>query len=180
MRSNRRETLLKIVVAVVVGLFVFDRMILSPAINRWKEQGERIGSLRQKVQRGRQLLERERSVRARWSDMQRLDLPDDFSAAESDVYKAIGRWASQSRVGFTNLTPQRRSHEEGYDTYEWRASAVGDQASLSRLLYEIETDPLPANLEECELTARDPQGKQLSLAVKFSFIRIAETTRNPR
>lgn len=179
MRSNRREALLKIVVAVVVGLFVLDRMILSPATAHWKEQGERIADLRQKVERGRQLMERERSVRARWADMQRADLPDDLSAAENDVYKAIGRWASQSRVGFTSLTPGWR-HEEGYDTYECRASALGDQASLGRLLYEIESDPLPAHIEECELTARDAQGKQLGLTVKFSFLRLTEAGKNAR
>lgn len=179
MRSNQREALLKIVVAIVVGLFVVDRTVLSPALTHWRAQGERIADLHQKVQRGRQLMERERSVRARWSDMQRADLPDDLSAAESDVYKAIGRWANQSRIGFTSLTPDWR-HEVGYDTYECRAAAVGDQASLARLLYEIESDPLPAHIEECELTARDPQGKQLTLSVKFSFLRLTQAGKNAR
>ena len=181
MRSDRREALLKLVVGVVVGLFVLDRAVLSPAITRWKEQGERIASLREKVTRGRQLLERENSIRARWADMERTDLPEDLSLAESNIFKAISRWKNESRIGFTSLNPQWRPHpEDGYDTYECRAAATGDQASIGRLLYEIETDPLPARIEECELTARDAQGKQVMLTARFSFIRINEAGRSKR
>ena len=180
MQNKRRETILKIAVAAVVGLFLLDRMVLSPTITRWKAQSERIADLREKVKRGRGLLEREQSIRTRWADMLRTDLPDDVSAAESDVFKAVGRWALESRINFTSLTPQWRTHDEGFETFECRASALGDQSSLARLLYEIEADPLPAHLQECELSARDAQGKQLMLSIRFSFVRLAEAGRNGR
>ena len=67
MQSKSRETLLKIGVGVVVGLFVLDRMVLGPAIASWKAQGERLAELRVKVERGRQLMEREKSIRGRWN-----------------------------------------------------------------------------------------------------------------
>jgi hypothetical protein len=174
MQSDQRTLYLKIAAGAVVGLFLLDRLVISTAINAWKEQSERLGALRQKVERGRQLTERERSLRDRWAEMQRTDLPDDGSTAETDVFKAIGKWARDSRVGFSSLTPQWRSHEEGYDTFEFRATATGNQDSLGRLIYEIETDPLSARIEECELTSRDNQGQQVGLSLKFSFVRIAE------
>ena len=180
MQNKRRETILKIGVATVVGLFLLDRVVLSPAIARWKTQSERIASLREKVERGRGLLDREQSIRSRWAEMVRIDLPDDVSSAESEVYKAVGRWTIGSRVNFTSLTNQWRTHEEGFETFECRASALGDQNSLGRLLYEIEADPLPAHLQECEITARDAQGKQLMLSIRFSFVRLAEAGRNGR
>src|SRR5215213_4233106 len=146
MQSDRRTALLKILAAAVVGLFLLDRMVISPAIAGWKEQSERLSTLRQKVQRGRQLMEREKSLRDRWAEMQRTDLPEDGSTAETEVFKSIAKWARESRVSFSSLTPQWRTHEEGYDTFDFRASATGDQASLGRLIYEIETDPLPAKI----------------------------------
>ena len=130
--------------------------------------------------RGQQLLDREKSLRDRWAEMLRTDLGDDGPAAESDVFKAIGRWARDSHVTFTSLTPQWRKHEEGYDTFECRATATGDQAALSRLLYEIETDPLPARVEECEFNARDVKGKELGLSLRFSFVRITGLAKNGR
>ncbi len=180
MQNKQRELYLKIGVAIVVGLFLFDRLILSPSINSWKEQGERIAALRQKVVRGRQLIEREESIRSRWAEMIRGDMPEEMSTAESEVFQAVGRWATDSKINFTNLTPQWHIHDEGYDTLECRASAMGDQASLGRLLYEIETDPLPARLHECEIAARDAKGSQLMLTVRFSFVRLSETGKNAR
>lgn len=180
MSAKRRETLLKIGVGAVVALFLLDRMVISPAFAGWKAQSDRLTALRQKVKNGRQLTEREKSLRARWDEMQRANLPADMSSGENDVYKALARWTSESRVSFTSLTPQWRNHDEGYATFECRATAVGEQAALARLVYEIETDPLPARIEECELTARDAQGKQLSLALRFSFVRIEEQGRAAR
>jgi hypothetical protein len=180
MQSKSRETLLKLAAAGVAGIFILDRMVIGPSIAAWKNQSERLETLREKVERGRQLQEREDSIRDRWATMLRTDLPDDSSAAENEIFKAIGRWARESRVQFTSLTPLWRSHEDGHDTFECRAVATGDQTSLARLIYEIETDPLPARVETCELTARDPQGRQVGLAVRFSFVRINENGAPPR
>lgn len=174
MPSKRRETLLKIGVGVVAGLFLLDRLVLTPSIAAWKSQGERLAALRVKVQRGHQLLEREKSLTGRWTEMLLTDLPDDPSAAENDVFKAVSRWGRDSRVNFTSLTPQWRVHDSGYDTFECRATAVGDQAALGRLIYEVESDPLAARVEDCEITTRDPKGGQLGLTLRFSFVRINE------
>jgi hypothetical protein len=172
MQNRRRETLLKIGVAAVVGLFLLDRVIITPAIASWKDQGERLTKLREQVGRGRQLVAREKSLRARWDEMLRSDMPEDISIAENEVFQAIGRWTLESRVNFTNLVPQWRAGEEESETFECRATATGDQATLGRLLYEIETDPLPAHVEECELSARDAKGTQLTLTMRFSFVRL--------
>jgi hypothetical protein len=180
MFDKSRESLLKIAVGVVVGLFLLDRMILTPAMASWKTQSERLTALRDKVVRGRQLIEREQSIRTRWDEMQRGDLNDESSAAENDVFKALNRWARDSKVSFNSLTPVWRNHDDGYDTFECRATAAGDQTSLGRLIYEIETDPLPARVEECELVTRDAKGQQLNLSLRFSFVRIGEAGRSGR
>ncbi len=178
MENKQRELYLKIGVAIVAGLFVLDRFILSPAIDHWKDQSESISTLRTKVQRGRQLIEREKSIRDRWNEMLRTQLPEDHSVAEGDVYKAIGRWSRESRVNFNNLVPTWASHQEGYDTFQCRVTATGDQASLGHLIHEVEIDPLPARVEECELAARDAKGQQLNLTLKFSFIRFTDIAKN--
>lgn len=170
---NNREAILKIAVGAVVGLFVLDRFILTPSIAAWKTQSERLQTLREKVEKGKGLIEREESLRGRWADMLRTDMPDDNSAAEADVYKAFSRWGNRSRVSFNSIMPGWPQHD-GYDAFECRVAATGDQASLGRLLYEIETDPLPARIEECEFNTRDAQGKQLMLTMRVSFVRINE------
>ena len=180
--ENNRETILKLAVGAVVGLYLLDTFVLEPAIGAWKEQGERLDQLREKVTKGRNLIERETSLRGRWEEMLRTDMPEDNSAGEASVYAALGRWGARSRgVSFTSLTPNWRQHEdEGYDAFECRLAAVGDQAALGRLIYEIEVDPLPAHIEECEFNTKDAQGKQLTMTMRLSFVRINDAGGLPR
>ena len=176
--ANNREAFLKLAVGAVLGLYVLDHFVLEPSIDAWKEQSQRLEQLRDKVTKGRNLIERETQHRNRWADMVRTCMPDDNAAGEADVYKALSRWAGRSRVSFTSLTPSWRAHEEdGYDTFECRIAATGDQASIGRFMYELEVDPLPAHIEECEMITKDPQGKQLNLTMRFSFVRINEARR---
>jgi hypothetical protein len=170
-----RETLLKLGMAVVCGLALLDYVIIEPALSHWKEQGERIDTIREKVVRGRALKERAQSLRQRWDEMQRTDLPDDQSQAADDAQSAIGRWEADSRIAFTNFAPQwRQFDDQGYETYEIRAAASGDQASLARLLFDLETDKMPVRLNEWELTSRDSAGKMLNLSLRFSFVHLTD------
>jgi len=180
MKASQRESLLKIGAGAVVCLFLLDRVVLTPAIASWEAQSGRIAALREKVDRGRKLLAREDSIRGRWADMERANLPEDISGAENQVVNAIDHWARDSQIAFTSLTPQPwQTHDEGFETLECRASCNGNQASIGRFIYEMEVDHLPVNLEECEITTRDPHGSQLALTARFSFLRLAASERNP-
>ena len=178
MKSEQRKTLLKIAAGAFAGLWLLDLAVIEPAIARWHDQSERITALREKVQRGQQLLDRENSIRSRWAEMVRANLPKDVSVAESDAFKAIGRWVTNSRIILANLTPQWQEHDEdGYDTFECSITANGDQLSLGRFIYEMETDPMPVNFEGCEITTRDSRRTQLSMTAHFTFLRIGEANK---
>ena len=134
MKDKDRQALLKIVAIGAVGLFLLNLIVITPAWESWKKQTERITALQAQVNHGRELKSHESSIRGKWAEMQRTDLPEDVSAAENDAYKAIARWARDSKITFTSLTPQWRNHDEGYDTLECRVAANADQISLSRFL----------------------------------------------
>ena len=123
MTDSQRLKYLKIGAIGVVGLLLLDRVVISPAMAGWSAQSDRIDALKQKVQRGRQLLERQDAIRARWSEMLRANLPTEVSAAENDAFQSIGRWAHASGISLASLTPQWQNHDEGYQTLECRASA---------------------------------------------------------
>jgi hypothetical protein len=179
MQTERRERLLKILVGVGVGLLLLDWIVLTPAAKRWKTQGERIASLKEKVTRGQRLLQNEKAIRARWEAMQRSDLAPDMSEAEEQVYSAIQKWAAGTGISTNSLSPQWRTQDEDFDLYEFRASTAGTQAALGRFIYNLETDGLPVKLEECDLTSRDPKGQQLSGGMRFSFIRLKTSNAKP-
>ena len=173
MTDSQRLTYLKIGAISVVSLLLLDWIIISPAIDRWGAQSGRIDALRQKVQRGQQLLDRQNAIRERWAGMVKANLPTEVSAAEHAAYQAIVRWVSVSGISFTSLSPQPwQTHDESYQTYECRATATGTQASLARFIYELETDPIPVSLDEFEIATRDEHGAALTMTARFSFLRL--------
>ncbi|MCX6966208.1 MAG: hypothetical protein NTZ46_00235 [Verrucomicrobia bacterium] len=179
MNNQRRQLLLKMTAAAVVGLFLLDRFVIEPVLQGWSEQTTRIAALREKVQRGRQLCERETALRARWAGMLRANLPEDNSAAEYAALKSVDRWTQTSMINRTSLIPSPWQHrDEGFDIYECRMSATGNQASLGRFLYELESDQsVPVSLEECEFATRDPRGSQLTLTARITFLRLKESSK---
>ena len=178
MTNERRQLLLKIGVAVCAGLLLLDYGIIEPSLHAWAGQSERIAALRQKVDQGRQLLQREASLRERWAKMQQANPPAEESEATNVAIKALNRWEHDSQISISGFVPQSQwqSRDEGFKTYECRVTANGTQATLGRFLYELESDTtIPVNLEECELATRDARGGQLTLTARITFLRLKES-----
>ena len=179
MKAEERKALLWLGMYAVIGLLLLDTFVFEPFVSSWHEQGERIDEVRKKVDRGDQLLAREKTTRARWAAMVRANLPADDSAAQDAAYKAISRWVSGSGITLSSLTfSSWQTHDEGYETIECRVAANGDQASLGKFIHALEIDPVPVNLEECELTTRDVHGTQLGMAARFTFMRLETVAAN--
>jgi hypothetical protein len=172
MTESQRLTYLKIGAASCIGLLALNYFVLNPAIAAWTDQGQRIDALRQNVDRGQQLMDREDVIRRRWAQMTQENLPAEVSAAENVAFQAIGRWARASGISVASLTPSWQTHDEGYQTLEWRISATGTQASLGRFMYEMESDAVPVNFDEYELSTRDGHGTELSMTGRFSFLQM--------
>ena len=173
MQPAQRQKFLSVAAGIGLGLVLLDWVVIEPSIHAWNDQGERIDALEKKVTRGQSLLDRASTIRGRWADMRRANLPDDLSAAGSDAYRDVGRWTSASGVSLASFVPQWQTHDTAdYDTFDCRASLTGDVVSLGRFIYELEVDPAPVNLEECEIISRDAHGQQLTMTANFSFIHL--------
>ena len=53
-------------------------------------------------------------------------------------------------------------------TLECRVDASGSLATVSRFLYEIESDPIALKVDALELSAKDTEGQQLTLGLQVS------------
>jgi hypothetical protein len=168
MQIKNRQQLLIIAAVAVVVLFAADQLVLSPLTAAWKARAERIAKLRTDINRATMLVQREQSIRSRWQEMSRNTLPNDTSAAEQQLNKAIDSWAQNSGVTVSAITPQWKHDSDDYMTYECRVDAAGDLGKLSRFLYSAERDSMALKLELVELGARDKEGQQLSLGLQLS------------
>jgi hypothetical protein len=169
--KNRQQLLIALTVA-VVGILALDKLVVSPYVDAWKARNVRIANLEESLRRGRALLERTNSLQKQWEEYQHQSLPADESVAENQVLQAVLRWTRSSRLDFNSLNPQWRDHEAGYRTFEIRANAVAALPAVTRFLYEVQTDPLAVQLEECELTAHDEKGEQVNMRVRLSGLQL--------
>ena len=165
---EKRQRLLLILALAAIGVWASDRLLLTPLTRAWKSRTEAIASLRKDVAKGRQLLERERTLRDRWAEMQEHTLPGAVSTAEGTVLRSFDRWSLDSRVSITSIKPQWRQPEDDYRTLECRVDAFGSLSTLTRFLFELERDPLALKVDSVEFTARDAEGSQVNLGLQVS------------
>ena len=168
MQIKNRQQVLIIGAIAAVALFAGDRLVLSPLLAAWSGRAKNISTLRQKISDAKSLTQREQGIRSRWEQMSRNTLPNNTSAAEQQVFKAVDLWAQNSGVAISAVTPQWKHDSDDYMTFECRVDAAGDLGKLSRFLYSVERDPMALKLELVELGARDKEGQQLSLGLQLS------------
>jgi Tfp pilus assembly protein PilO len=169
-KIDNRQKVLAIVAMVAVAALAADRLVFTPLIDLWRDHAHQISELRMNLDKGKALLVREQAIRDRWDKLQKSALPNDGSAAESKVLTAVERWTRDSGLGVTSIKPQWKQNADDYKTFECRVDATGDIETLMHFLYELERDPLAVRVEDMELSARDDNGLQLSLGVRFSAL----------
>lgn len=173
MKINNRQQLLTVAAITVVALFVADKVIITPLTQLWKDRSRAIGELRERVTRGKNLVDRENALRASWERMRTNTLPKDESVAEEKVLKAFRNWERDSRVTITSISPQSKHDSDEYTTIQCRIEASGTIDNMNRFLYDLEKDPMALKLELVELSAHDTEGRQLLLGLQVSGLILA-------
>ena len=170
MKIDSRQKALALVAISAVALLAGDRLLITPLTGLWKGHASRISELRGNLDQGTSLMAREQATRDRWDRMRKSVLPTDASAAESKVLTAVERWTRESGITFTSIKPQWKQNADDYKTLECRVDATGDMESITRFIYELERDPLALRVEDLELSARDDNGQQVSLGLRFTAL----------
>lgn len=169
MQINTRQGWLTIAVVAALALFAADSLLLKPLTAAWKSRSARLVDLRKQVEQGHSLVEREQAIRSRWEALRRSTLPANRSNAELTIFKAVDRWAQDSRVTVNAVTPQwKRGDADNFSALQCRVDASGNLAGISKFIYNIEADASALRLESIELGIRDKDGQQLALAIQVS------------
>ena len=176
---KNRQQLLALVAGAVIGLFALDRLVIGPLLASWKGRSETIVRLRESIKKGQAMIERETITRNAWHDMRKNTLSADTSQAEKTLLEAFDQWSRESRVTVNSIKPQwKRGATAEHSLLECRVDAAGDLGTLAKFLYEVEKSDLALRIDSVELTASDTRGRQLSLGLFVSGLRLAPLTDN--
>ena len=174
MNLKQREQLLALAAIFCLVALLGDKLVVSPLLTAWEKRSARIIQLNSSLSEGHSLVAREEVLTEMWDNMKQRSLPTEVSAAENQVFKSVSRWTRDSRLSMTSLKPRWTQDEDEFRMVEFRATAQGSMASITRFLYELECDPLPLRVEEIEISARDDSGNKLTLDVRFTGLLLTE------
>jgi hypothetical protein len=168
--NKNREQLLLILAVTAILLMVGDKFIITPLTASWTARNKRIAELEKQIAEGTKKLERDRSIRDKWTSMRAHALTNTVSGAESQALRAFERWGKDAGVTVTGLKPQwkRGSDRDEHQVLECRADASGSLSSLARFLYQVEKDPMAIKVDVVDLTTRDNEGRNLTLSLQVS------------
>jgi hypothetical protein len=174
MKIDNRQRLLAILAIAIVGLFVLDRVVITPLVESWKTRSATLAQLRKSIEQGNLLIQRESHTRKRWNEVRKSTLPISASQAEKELLAAFEKWSSESRVSVSSVRPQwKKGASDDYSVLECRVDAAGTLPVLAKFLYNIENSTMAVRTESVELTARDNNGEQIALGLLISAIRLA-------
>jgi len=175
-KIKNRQQLLMIAAAAVLALLFLDRVVITRMTQWWKDRSKAITDLRERVTRGRNLIDREQALHATWERMRTNTLPADESFAEEQVLKALRKWERDSRVTITSISPQSKHDSDEYSTIQCRIEASGTIDNMNHFLYDLEKDPMALKLELVELSSHDTDGQQLLLGLQVSGLILTPQT----
>ncbi|HTV60965.1 MAG TPA: hypothetical protein VMH30_00195 [Verrucomicrobiae bacterium] len=176
MNVKNRQQFLIVLTAIVVALYLGNLLLFGPLQKLWKSRQAAIVQLRQQVSSGRILIRREDYIRSMWGHIHANALPPEASSAEQEMLLGFDRWSQASGVNIESITPQWENDEPDYSTLDCRVDASGNLFTLTRFLYQIESDPMPIQIESVQLTSRDDQGQELSLGLDLSGLALLSNT----
>ncbi len=180
MSAPPRQRTLIIAAAALVGLFLLDRLVITPLTRHWTTRTQEIATLKKSLASGSGVIERASRTQQVWKEIQDGSLPKDAAIAEQLVLSSFDQWSRASRIDIASIKPQwKRGANSRYSLLECRVDASGSLANLVRLLFEVERSPLALRIDTVEFTSRDDQGQRLSLGLTVSGLRLTPLEAKP-
>lgn len=170
MRMSRRERIIAIVTAAVLGVLVLDRFVLTPWFEARTQLANQLETARAEAARAEQVFDNLRRANRRWADLAGDTLHSQAPAAEGQFLNALRDWADDSGLTLSAVRPDRGTSAHGFERITIRATGAGGMRQVSRFLWNLHTSAIPARLDEVQIATRQPGADELTLQLAVSTI----------
>jgi hypothetical protein len=172
MALSKREKLIAIGVGLAAVVFAGDRYVLTPYVEARKDVTNDLTTTSGKLREARNRLARARRMDRDWRDMESGagGVKTDQSAAQLQVLEAAGDFAREAGVNLTSRTPQPENRTDRTQVLRLHAIGTCNMASAARLLWRVETAPIPLKVDELTLSSTKPGTDDLAINLMVSTI----------
>lgn len=167
---STRERILIWAVALVVGVFVLDRLVVTPLQSRLSRLQADAELVEQRIDEGRVLIDNRELIEARWSGRVESGLGRDAAAARLDVQDELTGYAESSGLTLTNLSAGGDIKNGGFTEVRFSLTASGDLRSVAEFMRQVQEASVPLALMSCDISRRDESGRGLTLRLTVSTL----------
>ena len=177
---SKRERYILIAVVVVVGIFVLDKVALTPLLERRKALDTETSALNVELIRAGELRDNRKTLEQKWKAMALAGLKTDASAAESMMLRSVSDWAQESRLTLSSMKQDRTEADKQFQKVVFRATATGNMESMTRFLYRVRNATIPVRVTELQLSSRKDGTDDLTMQIGLTTIYYSPATPGSR
>lgn len=181
---KHRERMLALAVLAVLLAYVGDRLLLTPALAVWREDGERLVALRAELVATEGLVDSLPSWRREQERRQELAFPVLRSETENELLKLVAGKAAKRGLQLKGLRPAWRETGGAEGTppqlLELALSVEGGLSAIAGFLYDVETVSAPVRLERTRFHSRSENGRLLDVELALTALPGRETAEGAR
>ena len=167
---SQRERYLAIGAAGLLGLVLIQVMVISPYLSRRDAIATELTSTRGDVDHLEMLYSQQQRLKKVWNEMNAGGLSNSPSDAESLLQQALDEWAQECDVNVSQLKYERTNQEGKFLQISFHLTGAGPLSTMSRLLWRLETTPMPLRITEVQITPRKEGLDDLQLQLDVSTL----------
>ncbi len=167
---SKRERTIVILTAAVLAIFLADRFVLSPVLNRRARVEADTSDTLVLLLKADGLFAQKKRLAPRWREMTDSGLGTGAAAAESRLLHAIRDWAQEADLNLSSVKHERTEMERQFQKITWRASGTGSMTAVSRFLYRVQEASLPVRISDLQIGARQEGSDSLAIQVGVSTL----------
>lgn len=170
MTLSKREKMIAVVTATVVGLLILNMYVIGPLMDAREELAAQELRLTREINDARALLKESREANRRWPELRKSGLTSDQSTAASSLLNAMESWSLSAGLPLSSMRPDRSNTVQGLHDLTYQATADGSMRAIVGFLYRAETAQMPARIRELQITSRTDGADDLSMQLRMSTI----------
>ena len=167
MALNKREKLIAMVVGISALIFIGDYYVVEPLLANIDDVAAQQRKVTDDLKKANDVIHNRVAVDRAWRGLMQNGLTTNAADANIKTQHALTEWAQAARVNLETQKSDTPVQVGDFQQLRITLTGSGSMAGISRLIWNIETGPLPLQLGELRIQSRkdgtDDLGLQLTL-----------------
>ncbi|MCF7875340.1 MAG: type 4a pilus biogenesis protein PilO [Candidatus Omnitrophica bacterium] len=171
LKLKKRERYILYFAIIVIGFFIFDRIVIRPVLAELKNLNKKITVKEKQLKKSLRLVSQKEKINSLYSeyvDQIKQELSDEEEVAKLLSY--IEEVAKETNVSLVRLKPSQTKKEDFYKKFIMKIEA---EASISRLIdfiYKLEKSSQLIRVDDFRLTPRKQGSSILEIEMSISKV----------